>query len=186
MAGNSRSADNGRALVLVGMTGAGKTSVGRELARLLGRPWTDLDRELERRHGMSVARQFARHGEQAFRRRESALLRSLCRSPGRVLSTGGGVVLDPANRALLRRHTVVYLKASPAVLARRLRGAQARARPLLSGGDPAAVLRRMARQRAPLYRSCAGITVLAGVGESAAVARRILQRLAALRRPRAK
>ena len=164
-------------MVLIGMMGSGKTSVGRELAGLLGCPWTDLDVALERRYRRSVARQFETAGEALFRRRESGLLRELAAASTGVLSAGGGVVLAEANRALLKRLATVYLQVSPRALAARLQGPQARLRPLLRGGDPETVLRRMAALRSPLYRSCAAITVRASQGTPAEVARRVCRRL---------
>lgn len=168
-------------VLLVGMMGSGKTSVGRELARLLREPWADLDRELERRFRRSVSRQFAVDGEKAFRKRESALLKRLCRGPQGVLSTGGGVVESSENRRLLRRSLTVYLSASPRVLAGRLKREAAK-RPLLSGPGESleARLRRLSRRRTPLYRACARLTVRASAGNAEAVARRVLKRLRAL------
>lgn len=165
-------------VVLIGMMGSGKTKVGGALARLLELPWTDLDHALALRFKRSVAKQFEIDGEAVFRRRESDLLRELCGAGPGVLSTGGGVVLDPRNRAILKENEAVYLSASAAVLARRLGGAQAAQRPLLRGeGGREAVLRRLAALRGPMYRSCAAFTVLASKGNAAAVARRIAQRL---------
>jgi shikimate kinase len=165
-------------VVLIGMMGSGKTSVGRELARRLAWPWLDLDQALERRFKRSVADQFKTAGEEVFRRRERDLLRECCEAGPRVLSAGGGVVLDASNRSLLKKRTTVYLRASPRLLAERLRGSQARARPLLKGHqDLETVLRRLAERRGPLYRSCARITVLASKGSASAVAGRIHRRL---------
>jgi shikimate kinase len=169
-----------RTVVLIGMMGSGKTSVGRELARLLGLPWMDLDQALEQRHKASVAEQFESHGEAAFRRRERDLLKELCAAAPCVLSAGGGVVLDPANRARLKKVLTVYLKVSPEVLASRLQGPGLRSRPLLKAaqGGAVRVLKKLARGRAPLYRSSARITVLAAQGSAKAVAQRIQRRLA--------
>jgi shikimate kinase len=185
MAGNSRSADVKGPVLLIGMMGSGKTSVGTELARLLGWPWMDLDQALERRFKRSVAEQFKRDGEKVFRRRERDLLKECCKAGPRVLSAGGGVVLDASNRALLRRRTTVYLQAAPGFLAERLKGAELGLRPLLSAAmaapdwDLVTVLRRMAARRGALYRSCARITVRASQGTAAAVAGRIVKRLGA-------
>ena len=166
-------------VVLVGMMGSGKTSVGRELASLLEWPWLDLDQALELRFRRSVAEQFALDGETVFRRRERALLREACGSGSRVVSTGGGVVLDPTNLELLKRNRTVYLQASPSVLAGRLGKAQIRRRPLLqgAGNDLEVVLRRLAKLRGPLYRSCAMLTVRTASASPSALAQRILGRL---------
>jgi len=166
-------------LVLIGMMGSGKTSVGKELSRRLDWPWLDLDQALERRFKRSVAEQFKRDGEAVFRRRERDLLRELCVSGPRVLSAGGGVVLDASNRALLKKRTTVYLQAAPRFLVERLKGTQVGLRPLLRSpdGDIGTLLRLMAARRSPLYRSCARITVRASQGTASAVAGRILKRL---------
>ncbi len=164
-----------RAVALIGLMGSGKTRVGRELARLLGAQWVDLDQALERRHG-PIPRQFARDGEAAFRRREKALLRELLR-PGRVLSTGGGVVLDPANRARLQSQICVYLQVPLRTLERRLGPRQKAGRPLLKGRELTPLLARLNRERGPFYRACAAFTVRAGTGTPLQVASRIARRL---------
>jgi shikimate kinase len=162
-------------IVLVGLMGSGKTSVGAALARRLGWPQVDLDAELERRWGLSVAQQFAQRGEAEFRRREAVELRR-CLKPGRVISTGGGVVLRPESRRRLKASLTVYLQASPLALARRLRGTQARKRPLLKGRSPLAVLRLLRAQRGKWYAAVAQLTVRAALGDADAVARRVLGR----------
>ena len=162
-------------IVLVGLMGSGKTSVGRALARALGWPQVDLDAALEQRFGLSVAQQFERLGEVEFRRREAAEL-ARCLRPGRVLSTGGGVVLQARNRRRLKACLTIYLQASPLALAGRLKGPQAGKRPLLKGKSPLQVLARLSRQRSPLYRAVASATVLASKGDAEAVAGRVLKR----------
>jgi shikimate kinase len=168
-----------RPVVLIGLMGAGKTRVGRELARLLGRPWADLDAELVKAGKASIARQFARFGEEGFRRREAALLARLLRRRDVVLSSGGGVVLRPENRRLLRRQHTVYLEVPQAVLLKRLRGPELKKRPLFKGQDPAALLRRVRRQRASFYRASALFRVQAGRASAKALAQRIALRLKA-------
>lgn len=165
-----------RSVVLVGLMGSGKTSVGRELARLLRLPWSDLDALLTKAHG-PIPRQFERDGEAAFRRRESRMLATALRRGG-VLSTGGGVVLARSNRRLLKRQRCVYLQASPAVLAKRLRG-EAAGRPLLKGAPLGSRLRRLSAERGRFYRECAALTVRASAGSAKAVAARIALRLKA-------
>jgi shikimate kinase len=162
-------------IVLVGLMGSGKTSVGRALARALGWPQVDLDAELERRHGLPVTEQFERYGEAEFRRREAIELER-CLRPGRVLSTGGGVVLRPENRQRLKAALTIYLRASPQVLAQRLTGAQARKRPLLKDKSPLRVLARLSRERGAHYRAVASAQVLASHGDAEAVAQRVLKR----------
>src|SRR5699024_4084270 len=115
---------------LVGMMGAGKTTIGKALARTLGWAFLDLDHALEERCGVRVADIFDIEGEHGFRKRESALLDECTRRSGIVLGTGGGAVLLPENRRALRsRGIVVYLRAAPSALYRRV--ARDRSRPLL-------------------------------------------------------
>lgn len=145
-------------IVLVGLMGSGKTTVGKKLARLVGHRFIDADVELEARTGRSVAEWFT-EGEDAFRAAEEDLLASLVAEPTPlVVGAGGGVVISERNRALLRAPgvTVVYLHAEPAFLASR---AQARPhRPLLTG-DPAEVLGRMYAERDAWYREVADVVV---------------------------
>ncbi len=173
-------------MVLIGMMGSGKTRVGRELSRISGLPWEDLDRALEIRHGMSVARQFRELGEPVFRARETEMLRHFCARERLVLSAGGGVVLAAANRTLLRRTTTIYLKASPETIQKRLGTTARLRRPLLAGRSPAELgefLKDLAAQRGPLYRECATFTVRADVGDPADVARRIWAHVSAAEGP---
>jgi shikimate kinase len=143
-----------RAVYLVGMMGAGKTTVGRRLARRLGWSFVDADRELEARLGVPVATVFELEGEAGFRRRESALIEELTLREAVVLATGGGAVLDPANRAVLRgRGRVLYLRASVGDLWHRLR--RDTVRPLLRTADPRARVEALLRDRDPLYREAA-------------------------------
>src|SRR5262245_50780642 len=143
------------AIALIGLMGAGKRAVARRLAERLGAPVADLDAMLEAETGRSVAAQFAGEGEEAFRRRESRILRQALEAGARVIACGGGVVLDPANRTLLReRCRVVWLEVSPAEAARRVAG-EPGVRPLLAGDDPVARLGALARERAPHYEATA-------------------------------
>ena len=143
-----------RPVVLVGMMGAGKSTVGRRVAVKLGRPFADTDALIEAREGQSIAELFATRGEPAFRDLEAAALRELVLGPELlVLATGGGAVVRPANRALLREHaTVVWLRASAGVLAHRVR--QDGSRPLLAD-DPRAAIDRLLAEREPWYREVA-------------------------------
>ncbi|MBL8273498.1 MAG: shikimate kinase, partial [Xanthomonadales bacterium] len=127
---------------LVGPMGAGKSTIGRRLARHFGLAFIDLDDELEARTGASVKLIFELEGEAGFRARESALLAELAQADGRLLATGGGTVLDAGNRALLRsRGFVVWLRASVAQQLRRLE--RDRKRPLLGGPDRRARLEQL-------------------------------------------
>ena len=141
----------GRHLVLVGLPGAGKTTVGRRLAALLDRPFLDFDAELERRAGATVAELFAREGEPAFRDREAALSAELVGSGPMVLAPGGGWIANPAALATLRPAArIIYLRVSPASALERMGPGRA-ARPLLAGTDPRAALDGLLARRAALY-----------------------------------
>lgn len=145
-----------RHLVLVGPMGAGKTSIGRCLARHFGLPFVDTDHAIEQRTGAAVPTIFACEGEAGFRVREREVLAELLSGPASVLATGGGIVLDPANRALLAAQGhVVHLRADvPTQLARLARD---RSRPLLAAGDREATLHRLADEREPLYAEVADL-----------------------------
>lgn len=148
-------------VILVGMMGAGKTTVGREYARRHGLRFVDCDHELIARTGVSVATIFEIEGEAGFRRRESSLLDELSREEGLVLATGGGVVLAAENRALLsQRGIVVYLNVPPRVLWERTR--HDRNRPLLQVPNPRERIEALYRERDPLYREVADVVIDGG------------------------
>jgi shikimate kinase len=161
---------------LTGLMGSGKTTVGRLLAKRLGWAWADLDAAIEARRGKKVAEIFTAQGENAFRRLESQELLRFSKNSKLVLSCGGGVVLDPENRRLLKAGTTIYLAASPEALAQRLRGGQRRQRPLLGQGDPVQALRGLQRKRARFYRVCARF-VLRASDPPSTVAGRAYQRV---------
>lgn len=143
-------------LILVGPTGAGKSTIGKRLAGYAGLRFVDLDREVEMHAGASIATIFACEGEAGFRRREHDMLRTLLRHDGQLLATGGGTVLAPENRTLLRtRGFVVHLYVDLTQQFRRL--ARDRDRPLLRRADREQALRALARHRAPLYADVADL-----------------------------
>ena len=168
-------------ILLVGMMGAGKTSVGRALGQRLGWPYLDSDEEVRRRTGRTVPQLFAEQGEAAFRAEESAALAEACSSTHPlVVSVAGGAVLDEANRRLIAASgLVVWLRASLATLTQRV--GDGRTRPLL-GHDPAAALARLYPERARLYESVADVVVdVDGVPVD-----RVVTRIAAALRDRAR
>jgi shikimate kinase len=159
-------------LILIGMMGAGKTTVGRELARRQSLRFADCDHELIARTGVSVPIIFEFEGEAGFRQRESRLLAELLAEPDIVIATGGGIVLDPANRALLsERGTVIYLNVPSHVLWERTR--RDRNRPLLQVENPRERIEELHRQRDPLYRAVAHIIVDGERGSCVSMANRI-------------
>ena len=148
-------------IILIGLPGSGKSSVGKQLARRLAVPFLDSDHCLEQRLGCSIRDYFARAGEHAFRELEERMLDELSASHSGILSTGGGSVLRASNRQRLRaRGQVVYLHASPDEVYRRLR--HDTSRPLLQVPDPLGRLRELYAERDPLYRETAHFTVETG------------------------
>jgi shikimate kinase len=145
-------------IFLVGLMGAGKTTVGKLLAQHLNKRFVDCDREIENRSGVSIPLIFEIEGETGFRRRESRMLEELAARDDLVLATGGGAILSEQNRKLLTgRGTVVYLRASVHELWLRTRSDKNR--PLLQGNDVRSKLRTLYAQRDPLYREIADIIV---------------------------
>jgi len=144
-----------RHLVLVGLSGSGKTTVGRLVADRLGAPFVDLDRIVEARAGRSIARLFAEEGEAAFRRLETLVgAEALEAAVPTVVATGGGFMADPANRANAReRGCVVYLQTSPGTAAARVGSASGR--PLLDGAPPAPALGELLARREEGYLEAA-------------------------------
>ncbi len=166
---------------LIGPMGAGKSTIGRHLAELLGKEFVDADHELERRTGASIALIFEIEGESGFRKRESALLDELTQRNNIVLATGGGAILAEENRTLLReRGTVVYLDADIDTLTARTR--RDRSRPLLhaSGAEPRARLAQILSEREPLYRQQADVIMPTSRRSPATVARKIAAALQSL------
>ena len=160
-------------IFLVGLMGAGKSTVGRLLARRLGKTFIDTDHEIEKRNGVI----FEIEGEAGFRKREQEVLADLAQERDLVLSTGGGIILRPENRAVLRHQGfVVYLSARPELLAERTR--HDKSRPLLNVANPLARLRELHTVRDPLYREVAHAVVETGRGAPQQVVQAIVSSLA--------
>src|SRR4051794_30102549 len=139
-----------RRIVLVGLMGAGKTSIGRRLAARLGLPFRDADAEIELAAGCTIPELFARYGEPAFRDGERRGIRRLLAGDPMVLAFGGGAFMDPDTRANAREDAVtVWLRCSLPTLVRRVAGRDNR--PLLANGDQEATLRRLMEQRHAVY-----------------------------------
>jgi shikimate kinase len=168
-----------RLIFLIGPRGSGKSTVARRLAERLGWPWADADAVLEERCGRSIKALFAAEGEAGFRDKEAAVLAQLCDLRRHVVATGGGVVLRPANRELLRaRGRTVWLSAEAGTLWDRIRqdATTADRRPALSVGGLEEIVETL-RVREPLYRACADFSVDTTERDAHAIADEILAAL---------
>jgi shikimate kinase len=164
-----------RSIVLVGMMGAGKTAVGRRLARALNWPFKDADAAIEAAAGTTIANIFAEIGEPAFRVKERQIIARLLTGERQVLALGGGAFMDPDTRALVRaKGFSVWLRAEVDVLLRRT--STPGKRPLLAAGDPRETLASLLAQRAPVYGE-ADLVIDSGKGPINAVVARILAAL---------
>lgn len=165
-------------LILIGPMGAGKTTIGKRLSRALGLPFVDLDAHIERDCGAAIPLIFDLEGEVGFREREHRALAEVLAGPPVVLATGGGAILRPDNRALMRAHGyVVHLDIDEGRQWERLK--RDRSRPLLKTADPRGRLAELKRVRDPIYRELADLGC--PVGEDSAT--RFTQRLLALLAP---
>ena len=163
-------------IFLVGLMGAGKTSVGKLLARRLGKSFYDSDQEIERATGVKIPLIFEIEGEAGFRAREAKMLAELAAHRDVVLATGGGAVLAEANRRLLSENgVVIYLRAAVADLWSRTR--HDKSRPLLKAADPRATLEQLFAERDPLYREIADIVVDTGSQSLGSLAHKLEQQL---------
>lgn len=157
--------------------GAGKTTIGRQLAQALGKQFIDSDHEIEARTGVNIPLIFELEGEAGFREREAAMLDELTDRENVVLATGGGAVLREENRRHLKqRGTVIYLQADVGQLLERTR--KDKNRPLLQTEDPEGRLTRLLQEREPLYLDLADLVVNTGQGNIRSVVDSILEKLA--------
>jgi len=166
-------------IYIIGPMGAGKSTVGRHLARALHKRFYDSDREIEERTGADIPLIFELEGEAGFRKRESRMLEVLTGLEGVVLATGGGAVLDPASRSRLVTHGfVVYLSAPLELLLERT--TRDRSRPLLETDDPRARLEQILVERDPIYREMADMIITTSHRNPRHVARDIVRRISSL------
>jgi shikimate kinase len=164
-----------KSIILVGLMGVGKSTVGRRLAKKLKMKFVDADEEIERAAGMKIAEIFDRHGEAHFRDGERRVIARLVAGPPRVIATGGGAFINEQTRQLiLERCISVWLDAEIEILAARV--SRGRDRPLLRGQDPLAVLARLADQRNPIYAE-AHLIVRSATGPHDEVVERIVSGL---------
>lgn len=163
-------------VILIGPMGAGKTTIGRLLAKELGFSFHDTDTEIEERTGADITWIFDLEGEEGFRRRETDVLRELCQHSRSVIATGGGAVIKDENRKILSAAgTIVYLKASIGQQLKRTERDQRR--PLLRDGDREQILSDLMEQRAPLYQEIADITIHTSDRGARTVAKEIADKL---------
>ncbi|MFT3729262.1 MAG: shikimate kinase [Terricaulis sp.] len=164
-----------RTIALVGLMGAGKTTIGRRLAQALKLPFADADDAIVEAAGQSIQEIFAEHGELEFRRGERRVIRRLLDEPPHVLATGGGAFIDPRTRALMKEKAIsIWLKAPLDVLMQRV--ARRDHRPLLKEDDPRAVMERLMAERYPIYAE-ADITIETDAGPHNAAVRAIITAL---------
>ncbi len=178
-------AANSNNIFLVGLMGSGKTTIGRLLARRLGKRFVDSDHAIEARTGASIPWIFEIEGEASFRRREAETIRELTAQDDIVLATGGGAILNPASRALLaERGTVIYLRAGIGAILQRT--SHDKNRPLLQTADPRRKLEELLAQRDPLYREIADLVIDTGRPNVQSMVQTILDQLDALAAGRAR
>ncbi len=166
-----------RTIVLVGLMGAGKSTIGRRLASELGLPFVDADSEIETAAGLSIEELFERHGEPAFREGERRVMARLLAGPRCVIASGGGAFIDPDTRAQMRASALsIWLRADLEALLRRT--GRRNNRPLLKKEEPAVVLARLIEQRYPIYAE-ADITVESHADAPEETLVEVMQKLAA-------
>lgn len=177
-AANSATSED-QPIVLVGLMGSGKTTIGRRLATRLGLPFIDADAEIEKAAGQSVSDIFAQHGEAAFRDGEKRVIARLLENGAQILATGGGAFMDPDTRAAIAKLGIsIWLKADLDVLMKRV--ARRADRPLLRQGDPRSVMERLIAERYPIYAQ-ADITVESIDEPHDTIVDTIVEKLAAFR-----
>jgi len=161
-------------IYLVGLMGAGKTTIGRQLAKSLGLPFYDSDKAIEESTGVDIPTIFEFEGEQGFRDREQKMLQQLTELKGIVLATGGGAILRQENRDILKENgIIIYLQCSiDRIMERTRRDTQ---RPLLKTANPKERIEQLYKEREPLYLNCADLVVDTGIMQSKAAVNYILE-----------
>jgi shikimate kinase len=164
-------------IFLIGPMGVGKSTIGRQLASLLGKNFMDTDHEIEKRTGVDIPTIFDIEGEEGFRKREAAIVNEMTSGSNLVLATGGGVILREDNRRALRRGFVVYLSASLGTLVERTR--RDKSRPLLQNTDKQKKIEQLMAERDPIYREESDLIVETDGRSAKAVAKEIVDQLKA-------
>lgn len=168
-------------IFFIGLMGAGKTTIGRLIAKQMGMVFYDSDYEIERKTGVKIPLIFELEGETGFRKREAAMIEELCQLDNMVMATGGGAILYPANRALLKNNgKVIYLRANVHDLWLRTRNDKTR--PLLQGGNLRQKLELLYKARDPIYTALADYIVDTGA-QSAADITNDIERLLSTEHP---
>lgn len=163
-------------IILVGLMGAGKSTIGRNLARQLGKEFYDSDRVIEERTGVDIATIFEIEGEQGFRDREEQVINELCRMDNIVLATGGGSILREVNRKNMRKHGhVIYLRTTAEMLYSRIR--YDKSRPLMQTKSPLDTLKNLLKDREPFYMEVADTIITTGKQKATAIVKRVEEAL---------
>jgi shikimate kinase len=159
-------------IILVGLMGAGKSTIGRNLAKQLNKDFYDSDRVIEDRTGVDIATIFEIEGEQGFRDREEQVIKELCQSKNIVLATGGGSILREENRKNMKKYGhVVYLCTSAELLYSRIR--YDKSRPLMQNKNPLETLKKLLREREPFYKEVADTIIVTGKQKAGVIVKRV-------------
>ncbi len=161
-------------IILVGLMGAGKSTIGRYLAKLLNKEFLDTDRVIEERTGVDIATIFEIEGEQGFRDREELVIKELCEQKNIVLATGGGSILREENRKNMKKNGhVVYLCTTAELLYSRIR--YDKSRPLMQTKSPLNTLKNLLNEREPFYKEVADTVIITGRQKAAVIVKRVEQ-----------
>ncbi len=163
-------------IILVGLMGAGKSTIGRNLAKQLGKEFYDSDRVIEERTGVDIATIFEIEGEQGFRDREEQVIKELCKMENIVLATGGGSILRESNRKNMKKYGyVIYLCTTAELLYSRIR--YDKSRPLMQTKSPVDTLKNLLKEREPFYMEVADTVITTGKQKAALIVKRVEEAL---------